>query len=661
MEQMKGKTFMNLNRYQYVSFDIFDTILRRSTAHPTDIFRIIETYCQKNNIAIPQNFTNNRINAEMNAYKKFGRSATIEHIYNELENVWKKSTDELKSIEIQLEINGCRPAPYMVKILEQCINSGKTVILISDMYLTSDIIIKMLNKCNIHGYSKLYVSCEHNCSKSENDLYLKVLNELDISPNQIIHIGDNFRSDFINPIKLGIRANWIKNCQKKLCRTPNNIDDYSKLTYRTFQTCAENCKFNLSKFGYLGCNTLGPVLIGFSIWLNENLKIKGIKDVYFFSRDGYMMKKAFEILYPNKYKTHYLYCSRRAYCVPLLWKHPDFEDIFKYISIPRLISIYKFLLIVGLEPHMFKSQVNNCGLSFDEMIPKNEFFASNKVRMFYNNIKEYVIKNSKKEFNILIKYILSFNMDKNIAVIDIGYHGTMQNALKELTNEIGLDINITGLYIMINPNAELIKNKTIDARGYVNDNYVQDDTIININHFTAIFESIFLAHHGSVINFKILDDNILPVFNKYEYLSNAENESNELVLLNEYQNGALALVNEINNSFFPNTFFVTPKIAFFNLIRMGINPTLWEAKTWGDFDFYDITYMKMARPKSILKYFKNPIQLKKDFEQSAWRIGFVKRLFKIKLPYSSLLKVLSKLKCIRMCCCEKIKKIYKKA
>jgi len=61
-------------------------------------------------------------------------------------------------------------------------------------------------------------------------------------------------------------------------------------------------------------------------------------------------------------------------------------------------------------------------------------------------------------------------------------------------------------------------------------------------------------------------------------------------------------------------------------MRMGTNPTLAEAKLWGDFRVFDNVIFLIARPR-----LKN--NLKYDFLASPWKIGYLRRLFKIPLPY----------------------------
>ena len=58
---------------------------------------------------------------------------------------------------------------------------------------------------------------------------------------------------------------------------------------------------------------------------------------------------------------------------------------------------------------------------------------------------------------------------------------------------------------------------------------------------------------------------------------------------------------------------------------------------FADFRFFDEGEMQyLASPKSVIYYATHAKELKKDFLLSRWKIGFMKRLFKIKLPYNEM-------------------------
>ena len=61
-----------------------------------------------------------------------------------------------------------------------------------------------------------------------------------------------------------------------------------------------------SEYYSFGFTRFGPFLYGFVRWLNKELLKKGYDRIFFFSRDGYMMKKAFEIINDGSVAAEYV-------------------------------------------------------------------------------------------------------------------------------------------------------------------------------------------------------------------------------------------------------------------------------------------------------------------------------------------------------------------
>ena len=72
------------------------------------------------------------------------------------------------------------------------------------MYLTSDIIAKMLEKCGYSGWDEIWISCEKG-KRKDNDEMWKLFAEK-YGTRQAIHIGDNAQSDVQAPGDL--RLDW---------------------------------------------------------------------------------------------------------------------------------------------------------------------------------------------------------------------------------------------------------------------------------------------------------------------------------------------------------------------------------------------------------------------------------------------------------------------
>ncbi len=622
----------------YVSFDVFDTLIKRSVARPTDIFRMMEHCCGD----VPAGFAELRIVAERAAAAKSRTPVTIADIYAELGSQLGAPAGELMERELSFELMGCRPDPEYVGLFDRCLEEGRTVVLISDMYLPSSFIGKMLEKCGVRGYKRLYVSCEESRTKADGSLYRAVLKDLGISAGELAHFGDNRKSDFLIPRSMGIHARRVPGARKELCAVPKGLAPQSALIYRTLAAAIENVSPGMGTYASLGAKTFGPLLAGFTQWLARRLEGDGIRDVYFMSRDGYTMKQAFDAVYGEGFSTHYLYCSRRSYTVPLIWKHPELHEIFKNITLQDRMTLRTFILRLGLEPEDCRDRAAACGVDLDEVFEHGTFKTSDRVSKFYDSVRDLVVENSKDEYDALLEYISSLHMAERIAVVDIGRHGTMQNGLQELIRESGLGIEVRGYYVGVSPDAPLVNNGVIRASGYLHERGKNEEFVNKLSCFVPIFESIFLGQHGSVKRFVKVDGRPAPVMYDFEYESRDGKCCDEISIMREYQSGALEFVRDLAASFPGGLPPIPPDAAWYNFTDMCLSPTLWQANLWGDFRVFDNLIMLIARPAKLREYLRDPGRLKGDFISSMWKIGFMKRLIKLPLPYERIYFILKR-------------------
>jgi len=76
----------------------------------------------------------------------------------------------------------------------------------------------------------------------------------------------------------------------------------------------------------VGYQCLGPLLVGFCQWLKNNSESKNIDELLFFARDGYIIQKAYNILFPNS-PSSYICISRRSVTVPQLVTSENWKDV----------------------------------------------------------------------------------------------------------------------------------------------------------------------------------------------------------------------------------------------------------------------------------------------------------------------------------------------
>jgi predicted HAD superfamily hydrolase len=192
-------------KYKAISFDIFDTLIRRNVQVPSDIFYLAGKEVLGEQRA--KRFKSDRIAAEQKARSQSTKKeVTIFQIYDALSSDYEQKKEELLRAEIAAEINHCSPAKRIVAFAKESKNQGKTILLISDMYLPEDIIEKMLRKCGVNFYDALYISNVQDACKLDGSLFEKVLEDQKISPQEVIHFGDSIKADILGARKKGIRA-----------------------------------------------------------------------------------------------------------------------------------------------------------------------------------------------------------------------------------------------------------------------------------------------------------------------------------------------------------------------------------------------------------------------------------------------------------------------
>jgi len=188
---------------EYISFDIFDTLVVRDLSEPTELFRKIEQTQQ-----IPH-FAENRILAEKKARQKANGEVTIEDIYRCFPGVSEEKIPEYCRRELDMELQVCRANERIAEFYSECIRRKK-VVLVSDMYLPTAMMSEIIDHCGITGYEKIYISCDEGTTKRSGGLYDAVLKDLGITADRLTHIGNDFMGDYICAKRRKIRAVKIK-------------------------------------------------------------------------------------------------------------------------------------------------------------------------------------------------------------------------------------------------------------------------------------------------------------------------------------------------------------------------------------------------------------------------------------------------------------------
>ena len=162
-------------RIKVVSFDVFDTVLTRNTAIPSDIFhkvsnRINTTFLVENQIHL-KNFVNLRVEAERAAREwTASEDISLSDIYTCLAKhtgIDMESMSTIMDLEVEEEYAAIHRINQTAEAIKVLRHSKRRIIFTSDMYLPSNVIQDFLVKVGVYKKGDhLYISGEIGLKKA---------------------------------------------------------------------------------------------------------------------------------------------------------------------------------------------------------------------------------------------------------------------------------------------------------------------------------------------------------------------------------------------------------------------------------------------------------------------------------------------------------------
>jgi predicted HAD superfamily hydrolase len=496
----------------------------------------------------------------------------------------------------------------------------------------------------------LYLSSEIGLTKREGTLFEFVCQDLKIDRTKLIHIGDSWSSDFQIPKKLGISACHIPTfTPKSHFHLPQ-----SGLSYRILNAFLDNtAPIQADDYYRFGYEKFGMFLNGYVQWLFRSLIQEEISEVWFFSRDGWIMKQAFDRLNEEengknekngkgKIHSHYLEVSRRSLRIPVLWMDASLSSVLDMVSPSALLPLRTIFDGVGLDIEQYQSLLTQYGFHTETVLDRKTALQNENLNRLYDELLEDILQNSKQEYTYLVKYLQQNQVEGRMAVVDIGWSGGMQRYLEECLTKLQIEHQIKGYYIGVadyyTRNTKVVP--TLDLNGYLFDFQDEQRSSDKRRPFVGLFESLFLEQAGSVKNYSEQKGKIVANRMPYEYSENGK-ESFEAVCVKRIQEGALDFISQASKHPILNTLPFSADDLFSGLQKTGLHPNRKDLSLFADFRFFDEGETEyLAAPKGLFFYFFHLNQLKKDFLLSRWKIGFLKRLLKLPLPYEKIYNVL---------------------
>jgi FMN phosphatase YigB (HAD superfamily) len=504
-----------VKKAELISFDIFDTLIERPLLDPKHVFHVIQERIYADAKLPNFNFAKARVEAERIAHSVLddGREeVTFADIYEVLQKKYELSQtdiDKLKNLEIETEYELMVSRPVGEKLYRYCIEQNKRVIYTSDMYLSREVILKLLKKCGYSDQHPLYLSSEIGKKKKTGTIFPHVGHSERTPLDKILHIGDNPVGDVTSAVAHGISVLHVRRAINGLQAHRKYKSLFGNIAFTDIHTSAvgyliarhlfddpfaapNDSLFRQSPYelGYCG---LGPCVTDYALWLDKQVVQNGHDHVFFIARDGRIIKEVFEIVRRSTALSTYAWGSRRLLRGATTENTNEFLDIIDDIEVAPLEDIIydRFGYHLDQSPEL-SSDVTR----LEKIRAAKQVFAALKEKI--NNRK-----------NILSQYCYDIGMTtaKNPCLVEIGYAATIQEGYQKL-----IGAPLAGYYMVLLDTALSRFTPERPMVGYVG-NFAQRFNFWHpLTGYSQIFETLFCSDEDTIVDAsRNKDGRLIPI------------------------------------------------------------------------------------------------------------------------------------------------------
>jgi len=521
-----------------LSLDIFDTLLWRRVPRPTDAFALLAARLRAEGLCPPwvtdATFRRMRIAAERTARR--GRDAMGSEV--SLADIWRAmpadvfagaELEQLVEAEVRLERDVTVVDLDVAAVVRAARKQDIQIVLVSDTYFTEDQLSLLLDRPELgpmHDVA-IFRSNQHGTDKASG-LWEIVLRELDRSPRQIVHIGDNETADFEVPAELGVRAVHYRRLddayEEVLRREREPLDDLdthapdldqvhgdfglTSLRAKTIHAGGPHATSALDTAWRYGAGVLGPVLTGFAEWAAARAHASGIRRLWCPMREGELLSQMINNAARTRgwdVEAHPVWLSR--FVTSLAGLDPfDTAAVHAFVRSGYQMTVRQVLTVLELQA----GEVPGLATELDTVIDNGDIaervaraltetpHLRNRLAVTVTAARERMIR-SLREAGALDE---SADGRGELTLVDLGWGGTIQLQLARALRIAGIDVAPAGLYLATDSRSERVYLAGLRAEGYLAQAGHPERVAATVTRSPEIVEQCVNALCGSLVGFE---------------------------------------------------------------------------------------------------------------------------------------------------------------
>lgn len=501
----------------FISFDLFDTLVLRPFLKPAGAREYLG-HLVKKRYAFDR-FAELREHAESKARTVAGKDVNLETIYKTMAKMPQARDLPLESImalELATEKRQLRPRGALVDAAMRMARLGKTIVAVSDMYMNSHDLREVLPVSVNEVLAQILVSCETGWRKDTSQAWENLPHHIGTDAKHWVHVGDNEHSDIQLPYELGfappvhvLRAHALIDVVPALRPLRPSLTQSASwsnqlwlgLVGNRFLELADRAPGAFDAGLYIedletvGYTVFGPLILDYLTWLTRLASAKNADAILFLSREGFLLKKAYDILHQTASgkipRGIYTLASRRGVGTPSIRIFSEVEHLLGGTYTGSLHDLLNARMGASIA-ELVKAKLGSVAVEREVYLPE----MRDRIIQMLEPIAAGILEIAEIE-----RYAYSRYWHKHVAashpiVADLGYAGTIQGHLSRLTRS-----TLGGAYFALNAQSRQLDNSGNWAQARycdLRDNEAKPSAVM---HHHLLLESVLTSPDGQFSHF----------------------------------------------------------------------------------------------------------------------------------------------------------------
>jgi FMN phosphatase YigB (HAD superfamily) len=513
---------------QVVSFDIFDTLLVRKVAAPSDVFLHLVRYapfaqCGRTAASLAEARQHAEELARRAGYASHGSTevplASIHTALAPLVGLSAADVPAMVEAERAIERALCEAHPVLAAWFARAQRDGKVVWCISDTYHDRAFLTELLTHCGFAMAGvRVFSSADAQCSKSDGTLFQRLLRTESVRASDLLHVGDHAVGDGAMAQAHGIASvvhPWgAARPDDTPCTEPGDA-----VALGVAMIGARTAEPALPFWWRFGYSVAGPVLAGFAFWLRARFTQDGIDRAYFLLRDGEILETVYRLVnaaVPSgaPVATALLESSRRAFLLPAFEAaKPTLWSQLTATENARPAREFLERMAVDAEPH--RAAFRAAGFaSLDEIVDPRDRASLGRIAtvLRHADVDAALRTRAHEERAPLLAYLEQEGVlaGGRVALVDVGWNGTIQKSLVAMLDLEQRAHDLAGYYLGTLAPAHVDVGQS-QVAGYLFEAGMPGAHRRAVLQLPQLLEFVCSTTRGSLRGFTRADGRVVPV------------------------------------------------------------------------------------------------------------------------------------------------------